>query len=123
MSAMNEAVGVNEFEFMASVPSKETPPSPYALLAELRALSREHGVLVPVALAVAILDVSRQRVYDLINAEVLRSVRVCNTVMITEQSLVAYANSERKSGRPVGAVGTKKLWKVSKDWAGEVLKK
>lgn len=123
MFEMSEAVGVSEFGFMTEVPSRKGKQSPLAVLAEMRRLSEEHGILVPSALSAAILGVSRVRVYELIGKGVLHEVKVGAVVMITERSLLAYASSERKSGRPPGSLGKKKLWEAAKQDAAELCKK
>ncbi len=70
---------------------------------DFRALSKiaeEKGMLCPVALAAKILDVSRQRAYDLIGEGRLEVVEVNGHQFVTEKSVIDYALSERKAGRP-----------------------
>lgn len=123
MIEMSGAVGVGEFGFMAGVPVKAGKPSPLHILSEMRELSKEHGLLVPSSLSAAILGVTRRRVYELIEQGILKQVRAGAVVLITEQSLLAYASKERKAGRPVGSVRKKKLWQAACEFGDEVCKK
>jgi hypothetical protein len=50
-----------------------------------------------------VLGVSRQRVNQLIETGQLESIQFAGHHYITKESLVAYANSERKAGRPLKA--------------------
>lgn len=71
-------------------------------VAELRAIQEQKGGLFPIRLVCGMLDVSRQRVYELIEAGRLECVDMEGGVrMVTGESVVGFAQTERKAGRPV----------------------
>lgn len=67
---------------------------------EVKAATAEHGVLLPQHYAADLLGVCRQRVHQLVNEGRLVSVEVGGLRYVTENSMMAFANSERKAGRP-----------------------
>jgi len=101
--AMHEAA-VNEFPFVEQLPKREK--SRVALLwehlREMKALQERKGILVAPFMAAELLGVSKQRVAELIADGRLERVEWRGRVFITETDLLAYAQSERKAGRPCG---------------------
>lgn len=100
---MHEAA-VAEFPFVKALPKREK--SRLARLwdhfQEVRAATAEHGVLMPQHYAADLLGVSRQRVHVLVNEGRLVSVDVGGARYVTEASMMAFARSERATGRPLG---------------------
>jgi hypothetical protein len=92
------------FPFVESLPKKEK--SKFARIWEqfeaLRIVAREKGMLVPIPLAAKIIGVSRTRVDDLIEQGRLETHDVNGHRFVSEASVIAYARSERKAGRPLG---------------------
>lgn len=69
---------------------------------EMNKVSEENGHLVPPAWAAVLLDVSQQRVSDLIAEERLRCWVFFGKRLVCLKDLAEYSNTERKAGRPVG---------------------
>lgn len=91
---------VKEFPFVEQLPKSEKGRvrKAWDALVELRAAYKEHGLLVPVRLVPQMLNVSRQRVDQIINAGHLKEVRPAGTRFITEASLKAFADLDRGCG-------------------------
>jgi hypothetical protein len=68
---------------------------------ELSKLQEEKGMLMPVRFAAKILDVSRPRCDELIHNGDLECIDLDGQRFVTGNSVVAYAKSERKAGRPL----------------------
>jgi hypothetical protein len=111
----------NEFPFVNTIPKREKSRlrKAWDLFQELAAATEQHGPMCPASLAKKILDVSQQRVAQLMETGQLVSVSVAGHNYITKESLIAYCNSERKAGRPVKALTLTKreMWKLSVDHA------
>lgn len=121
---------VAEFPFVERLPKREK--SRFALVWEhfqaLRRVIDEKGIPIQQLYAAKLLGVSRQRVSDLLADGGLQAVEVGGVRYVTESSLVSYAQSERKAGRPVkvaqdaAAVGVNRaVWAASKDYAKELV--
>lgn len=99
---MNEAVLQYDFEFVKEMPKREK--SRYARMVEqfqkVKAITDEKGMIIPIELASRMAGVSRQRIDELIKLGRIERVDLDNHVYVTETSLVAFAASERLSGRP-----------------------
>jgi len=91
-----------EFPWVAELPKRERSRIGKAWdnWREVSGLMKEKGNLLPVMVAACLLDVSKQRVHQLIEAGKLEAVRVAGHPLITESSLEALCITERKSGRP-----------------------
>lgn len=63
-------------------------------------IQKREGMLVPVMLAAKVLNVSRTRIDQLVEAGSLNRIEVDGHVFLTENSVVAFAKTERKAGRP-----------------------
>lgn len=99
MMTMFEAQAI-EFPFVERLPKREKTRLGN-LWEELREASKD-GLFLPPATAARLLDVSRQRVYDLIEQGTLKTVDFDGGRYVTEASIVAFCQTERKAGRPVG---------------------
>ena len=99
---MFEATGF-DFPFLADLPKREKSKvvKVWETFEELSRVTAIEGMLIPQSFAAKILDVSRQRVYELSGEGRLKVVPVNGHLFVTEKSVVAYATSERKSGRPL----------------------
>jgi hypothetical protein len=75
----------------------EKVPKQNLLWQYLRATT-EHGTLVPLYLVQEALDVSRQRVHQLINAGQLDTVEVCDRTYVPAVVLEMFMSADRKSG-------------------------
>lgn len=91
-----------EFPFVEDLPKREKGRTQKAIdvLATIKALTNEKGVLIPPTLAKHILGVSLQRIGQLMDLGTLERVYIEGRPFITEESFVTYAKSERKAGRP-----------------------
>jgi hypothetical protein len=104
MLMMTEAIEQLEFgsAIVASLPKKER--SRYEQMMDryrkVKAIVEKKGMIIPAQLAAKILCVSRQRLADLYDEGRIERVDLDGHVYVTEDTLVAYAQSERKAGRP-----------------------
>jgi hypothetical protein len=71
-------------------------------LCEMQAVVGEHGALVPPASAAEVLDVSKQRVDQLINKGALRAFEFFGKRWVCQSDLKGYVETGRKSGRRPG---------------------
>jgi len=111
---MYEAVAP-EFPFVEAMPKRDKSrwQKVWDHFNELRSVVAQKGMLVPQHLAAAVLGVSRQRVHVLVNEGRLEAVEVDGYRYVTEQSVVAFADTERKVGRPLKVPSNSELWKIS----------
>lgn len=102
MDTMFEAQTM-DFPFVEEMPKRER--SKVATLwdrfNELRAITEEKGMLLPVPFCASLLGISGQRVHQLIEAGKMERVQVDQAVFVTEKSLIEWARAEHKTGRPV----------------------
>lgn len=110
-----------EFPFMAELPKREKSRVGKALEAmrEMSELQKRVGALVPAALAAKILNVSRQRFYQLVDAGTLKTVQFHGHHYITESDLVEFANSDRTPGRRKTAPTFRECMEMAREWAKE----
>lgn len=99
---------IEEFPFVESLPKSEK-----SQLAKIwdafnaaRAASAEHGILLHQSFVALLLDISHQRVNQLIKEGRLKAVMLGDKELVTENSLIAWAQAEHKTGRPVNAPRT-----------------
>jgi len=116
-----------EFPFMAALPKREQRKVATAWedFVALRREAQEKGIPLPVTFAARVLNVSRQRVYELIEAGRLQTVCVGDHTFVTSDSVEAYQRSDRSPGRraklsDVGAV-VKAGWRYGQDLVNEIL--
>lgn len=116
-----------DFPFVADLPKREARPvvKLWDELKEFEEMVRQDGAAIPVTFAAKLLNVSRQRVYDLCETGRLRRVELGGHSFITSESLVEWARAEHKSGRPAGVLkdgaGVVGLVKPAFDYAREVV--
>lgn len=94
---------VAEFPFVEGLPKREKSKFErvWDRFQELSKAAEGKGMLLPLRMAAEIIGVSKQRVQDLIGEGRLEVLELSGERFITEVSVVAYAKSERKAGRPV----------------------
>jgi len=86
------------FDIPASEPKRVR--TKWQELKEMREQADEHGGLVPPLVAACLLDVSKQRVNDMINSGILHRYEWFGKPFISVKEVAAYVNSERRTGRP-----------------------
>lgn len=109
-----------DFPFVAELPKREKNRvvKLWDAFHDLAAMHAEHGLPVPRSAAADLLEVSQQRVAQLIVAGKLTVVDFNGHSYVTEKSLKELAQSERKTGRPFKGVSDGKLaWQYAKDAA------
>ncbi len=92
-----------EFPFVASLPKREKSKLArlWEQFRELHELGKTEGVLVPPRAAAKLLGLSQQRVDQLMDTGKLRRIEFCGHPYIPEASLLLFAQSVRRTGRPV----------------------
>jgi hypothetical protein len=121
---MNEAV--LDFPFVQTLPKREKSrvAKLWDHLAEIRAIEREHGRLIPMQFCADLADVSKQRIFTLVEEGRLVRMDVNGHPHITANSFEEWAKSERKAGRPLKVLATKKeIWKASERAAKALVEK
>ena len=115
---MSSDVLASEFPFVEGLPKREKSKLAKImdLFNEARALSDVKGMLVPMAFAAKIVGVSRQRIDELCQKGQLERFYLGQQPFVTEASLIAWGQSERKAGRPLKLPESKReIWKMAKD--------
>lgn len=106
---------VNEFPFVAELPKREK--SKLAQLwenfQEIKAIQERKGTIVPPLIAAELLGVCRQRVWQLMEDGRLERVTWRGQTFVTEADLLAFAESERKNGRPCGPSNMREVVKTA----------
>jgi hypothetical protein len=94
---------MSEFPFVEALPKREKSKlvKAWELLGHLREATEREGALVPVMLGAKCLDLSRTRIDSICADGRLRRVEVDGHIFITESSIVEFAKTERKNGRPL----------------------
>jgi len=109
---------VLDFPFVAELPKRQKSRlvTLWDSWTEFKALTNEHGSLVPASLAAKLGGVCKQRIFQLCELGKLRRIDFHGHVYITEESFVSWAKSERKGGRPLNIPTTASdAWKLAKD--------
>ncbi len=114
-------IAASEFPFVDALPRREKAAVKTAVdvLNDWREATRLHGSLVPTSMVAAVLNVSKQRVHQLIQHGRLVTVVFGGHNYVTELSLNDLASSERKSGRPFKVAGTFKKSLAVADYLAE----
>ena len=92
-----------DFEFVKGLPVKEKSRWRKVVdhFTDVKAVVREHGMIIPVKLAADIAGVSKQRIHELLEGGQLKRVDFHGHPFVAENTFVEWAKSERKAGRPV----------------------
>lgn len=95
-------VAAMEFPFLAGLDKREKSrvSKAWEVFHQMREAQAVHGLLLPQPLAAELGGVCRQRITQLVDMGRLQVVDVGGHPFITENSLVEWVKSERKSGRP-----------------------
>lgn len=115
---------ITEFPFVGELPQREKSKlaKVWDELKELDALTEKHGNLVPYMMVGRLLNISAARVTELAKLGRLDRVELGGVVLIGTNSIVAYAQTERKAGRPCKV--TQPTWKDCKTvWKDSVVAK
>lgn len=96
-----------EFPFVQEMPKREKTriTKVWEQFRELSRIAEKKGMLVPQNFVAKLLGVSPQRIDQLAQEERLERVYVNGAAFITENSVVEFAATERKNGRPCKMVG------------------
>jgi len=91
-----------EFAFVEDIPKRQRSRLRRLIDAyrEVKAITDEKGMLLPVKLAADMAGVCHQRIAQLADAGQLEIVRLHGHRYVTESSFFGWVNSERKTGRP-----------------------
>jgi hypothetical protein len=114
---MQSCAQIEFFPGFENVSRKER--SKWAIIGEMSQISQEHGQLIPQDLAWKILDISKQRMSQLVNEPGearIRSWQFFGKTWVCENDLRAYAVSEREAGRPLKEKPLKELWRASQEF-------
>lgn len=113
---------VNEFPFVAELPKREKSrlQQLWERFQEIKAIQDRKGTIVPPIVASELLGISRQRVHELMNEGRFERVEWRGQAFVTERDLLAYAESERKGGRPCGPSNMREVVKVAVKGAAAV---
>jgi len=101
---------------MFGIPASE-PKKVRTKWQELEAMTKDadtHGGLIPQAVAAILLDVSRQRINELIRLGTFRSFEYFGKPFVCVNDVVAFVNSERKGGRPIKEAGIVETFRRTK---------
>lgn len=104
-----------EMPFMADLPKREKSRvgKLWDHFNEVRRQVAQVGMIVPQHLAADLLGLSRQRIFTLAEQGRLETVEIGGIRYLTERSVLAFAQSERKNGRPPKSVSTGELVQIS----------
>jgi len=114
-----------DFPFVKEVPTREKGrmAKVWDHFQAVKAVVAEKGMIVPQHLVAELLGVTRQRVGHLADEGRFEVVLVNGVRYLTERSVVAFAQEERKNGRPPKAVQTsRQLWQAARNAAPGSLK-
>jgi len=107
---------ITEFPFVEAMPKREKSKlaKVWDTFEEIRRITEERGVLVPAGFVAKLLNVSNQRIGQLMETESLERVDIGQMPFITERSIIALAQTERKAGRPFKTAKTgKEIWQAA----------
>lgn len=105
-------------EFPTTVKSKRVR-SKWEQLNDWIDLVEKHGALIPLPMVAGLLDVHRSRVYQMVEAGDLETVEFGGKQFVTEETVRAFVEVERKAGRPPKQRSDVKVaWEMAKGFAG-----
>jgi hypothetical protein len=101
----------SEFAFVEDLPKREKSrwQKLWEHFEEIKRITAERGILLPLGLAAQIAGVSRQRIGELCDKGTLDRVIMDGHPFVTEDKFVAWAKSDRKGGRPEGKLPGSKV--------------
>ena len=114
----------DQFEMFPEMPTVALPKrakNVWEQLKEMNELVEKHGQLIPVGMAAELLDLSRQRVYQLIDDGTLKPVQWRKQQFLTENDIRSFVEIEREAGRPWKEPSAKELWKRSMGYSRKVV--
>jgi hypothetical protein len=117
---------INEFPFVEVLPRREKSKvrKVWDLVRQMAEIQKTEGTLVPLMLAGRCLDLSRSRIDDIVNDGRLKRVEIDGHVFITENSLIDFAQTERKYGRPCKLPQTSsEMMKIAQKTSREIIQK
>lgn len=99
---MYHEAAVKEFPFVENLPKLEKTriQRVWEHFQQVRQISQTEGIPIPQHFVAKLLGLSQARVTQLVQSGQLKAVRVGEQRMVTENSLVDWARSEHKAGRP-----------------------
>ena len=110
-------------EMFPDLPTVKLPKrvkSKWEELNDLCDLVDKHGPIVPQAMAAELLNLSTQRISQLVAEGTLVPVEFRGRKWLTEKQIRAFIEIEREAGRPWKEPSKKELWKRSKAYAKAV---
>lgn len=112
-----------DLSFVASLPKRERSrwEKVWDGYQEWKRVCAEKGALLPISLAAQIANVSRQRMYELCEGKQVERTYLLGHAYVTEESLLDWARSERKAGRPLPGMSRREMWKRSLQAARETV--
>jgi hypothetical protein len=112
---------VADFPFVAELPKREKGriATLWDKFQEAREIIDREGVLVPPSFAAKVMNVSKQRVCQLMDSGRLKRVDFDGQSLVTENSIVEWAKAEHKGGRPINPASARQIAKA----ASEIFKK
>jgi len=113
---------VNEFPFVEALPKREKSKlaKVWDMVNHLKEAQARQGTLLPLTLAAKALDLSRTRVEQVVADGRLKRVEVDGHVFLTLDSVIEFASTERKNGRPLKYLDSKTPWRDSVKAAIEI---
>ena len=102
------SVAVVQSEMFPDLPSVKMPKrvrNYWEELNELADLVDKHGPLIPLAMAGDLLDISRQRVWQLAQEGMLQTVDFRGKAWVGSNTIREFVEMERKAGRPCKELG------------------
>lgn len=101
-------------DFPTTVKTKRVK-SKWEELNELVDLVDKHGALIPMPMVAELLDVHRSRVYQLVESGDLAVIEFRDRQFVTEKTVRAFVELERKAGRPPKERSDVKVaWKMAR---------
>jgi hypothetical protein len=97
-----DAIDATEFPFVEQLPKREVKKvcGVWDLIKSYRDNYATDGILLPVSISAQALNVSKQRVHQLVETGRLKIRYINGSAFITENSLLECAETARKIGRP-----------------------
>jgi len=113
-----------EFPFVQSMPIRQKSKLArlWDHLATVKRVTDEKGPIVPQHLVSELLNLSKQRIAQILDDGRLEAVEVNGVRYVTVKSVEVFAQMERKTGRPVKDPGKKATWSSALQSAREIVK-